>query len=45
MARRLSNLTYPIEQARKLALTRFEAHKRRVMDQLIQLLLDTVPAP
>lgn len=40
MARRLSNLTYPIEQARQLALARFEAHKRRAMDQLIQLLAD-----
>jgi hypothetical protein len=40
MARRLSNLTYPIEQARQMALARFEAHKRRAMDQLIQLLAD-----
>jgi len=38
MARRLSNLTYPIEQARQLALARFDADKRRVIDRLIQLL-------
>lgn len=38
MARRLANLTYPIEQARQLALARFSRQKRAIMAELLSLL-------
>lgn len=38
MARRLANLTYPIEQARQQALAKFHADKRRAMAELAALI-------